>query len=212
MCSGTDTSTAKSLALGRQRPTKRAALDSLPRFQGGSWKDPGDHRLSRQSTIMGPAGLTAVFGMGTGVTPPVWSPENRPAGCQAAPAAIPRWSVTGTKSSRHTRSSGTSARTKTNPLAFVICHLAFVICHLPSGICHLPSVIRIESVRPPDRPGWRCCAPAESRSGWSSCLAVRTGRLRRSPAVHARPIDLVVFQEPMQHSLRETSSRRGLRA
>ena len=29
-------------------------------------------------TIMGPAGLTAVFGMGTGVTPPVWSPEKRP--------------------------------------------------------------------------------------------------------------------------------------
>ena len=45
---------------------------------------------------MGPAGLTAVFGMGTGVTPPVWSPENRPAGCQATPAAIPRWSVTST--------------------------------------------------------------------------------------------------------------------
>ena len=37
---------------------------------------------------MGPAGLTAVFGMGTGVTPPVWSPENRPAGGQAAAAAI----------------------------------------------------------------------------------------------------------------------------
>ena len=29
--------------------------------------------------------------------------------------------------------------------------------------------------------------------------AVRTGRLRRSPAVHARPIDLVVFQEPTAH-------------
>ena len=43
---------------------------------------------------MGPAGLTAVFGMGTGVAPPVWSPENRPAGGQAAPAAILRWSVT----------------------------------------------------------------------------------------------------------------------
>ena len=26
--------------------------------------------------------------------------------------------------------------------------------------------------------------------------AVRTGRLRRSPVVHSRPIDLVVFQEP----------------
>ena len=25
---------------------------------------------------MGPAGLTAVFGMGTGVAPPVWSPEH----------------------------------------------------------------------------------------------------------------------------------------
>jgi hypothetical protein len=30
-----------------------------------------------RGTIMGPAGLTAVFGMGTGVTPPVWSPEIR---------------------------------------------------------------------------------------------------------------------------------------
>ena len=36
-----------------------------------------------RGTIMGPAGLTAVFGMGTGVTPPVWSPESRPAGGQA---------------------------------------------------------------------------------------------------------------------------------
>jgi hypothetical protein len=32
---------------------------------------------------MGPAGLTAVFGMGTGVAPPVWSPGIRPAGGQA---------------------------------------------------------------------------------------------------------------------------------
>ena len=53
---------------------------------------------------------------------------------------------------------------------------------------------------------------AASRSGWSSCSAVRTGRLRRSLAVHARPIDLVVFQEPSQLMLLETSSRRGLRA
>ena len=39
-----------------------------------------------RGTIMGPAGLTAVFGMGTGVTPPVWSPEIRPAGGQAGRA------------------------------------------------------------------------------------------------------------------------------
>jgi hypothetical protein len=38
-------------------------------------------------------------------------------------------------------------------------------------------------------------------SGWPSRSAVRTGRLRRSPAVHSRPIDLVVFQEP-SHAIR----------
>ena len=38
-----------------------------------------------RGTIMGLAGLTAVFGMGTGVTPPVWSPEMHPAGGQARP-------------------------------------------------------------------------------------------------------------------------------
>ena len=33
-----------------------------------------------KGTIIGPTGLTAVFGMGTGVTPPVWSPTKRTAG------------------------------------------------------------------------------------------------------------------------------------
>ena len=41
-------------------------------------------------TIMGLAGLTAVFGMGTGVAPPVSSPGIRPAGGQAAPDASSR--------------------------------------------------------------------------------------------------------------------------
>src|SRR5271157_869704 len=58
---------------------------------GRQQEDSGDHRLSRQSTIMGPAGLTAVFGMGTGVTPPVWSPEKRPGGGQAARATGRQW-------------------------------------------------------------------------------------------------------------------------
>ena len=39
-----------------------------------------------KGTIMGPTGLTAVFGMGTGVTPPVWSPEIRPADVFVTPA------------------------------------------------------------------------------------------------------------------------------
>ena len=163
---------------------------------------------------MGPAGLTAVFGMGTGVTPPVWSPENRPAGCQTTPAAIPRWSITRSSSSRHTRRTcGTSAKEPKPTLchpASALCHLALVIaCHLSFALCHSD---RIGEATGSLCPQSRCCALAESRSGWSSCLAVRTGRLRRSPAVHARPIDLVVFQEPMQHLLRETSSWRGLRA
>jgi hypothetical protein len=39
---------------------------------------------------MGLAGLTAVFGMGTGVAPPVSSPGNRTAGRRATPAAMRR--------------------------------------------------------------------------------------------------------------------------
>ena len=130
-----------------------------------------------RGTIMGPAGLTAVFGMGTGVAPPVWSPEIRPAGGQAR---RPRY---------------------------------------PAVVGHDESTIRAHArrwswARPPrtavaDRSrlvvGGRAGRPigprrfaGGGRSGWSSCSAVRTGRLRRSPAVHARPIDLVVFQEPSQ--------------
>ena len=48
--------------------------------------------------------------------------------------------------------------------------------------------------------------PGGGGSGWSSVLAVRTGRLRRSPVVHFRPIDLVVFQEPSCQLTMETSS------
>ena len=46
-----------------------------------------------KGTIMGLAVLTAVFGMGTGVTPPVWSPEMHPAGGQAGRALSFRWLV-----------------------------------------------------------------------------------------------------------------------
>jgi hypothetical protein len=37
-------------------------------------KDSGDNRLSRRTTIRGPAGLMAVFGIGTGVTVE-WEPS-----------------------------------------------------------------------------------------------------------------------------------------
>ena len=54
------------------------------------------------------------------------------------------------------------------------------------------------SDNPSDR-GLGLVEASACRSGWSSCSAVRTGRLKRSPALHFRPIDLVVFQEPVQH-------------
>ena len=118
---------------------------------------------------MGPAGLTAVFGMGTGVAPQVWSPEIRPAGRQTSPAAVSRGLVT----AHCTRARGTIQYTNTYTI------VRFGEDQWATG----------------DRAG-PCLGGAGGRSGWSSCLAVRTGRLRRSLVVHARPIDLVVFQEP----------------
>ena len=59
-------------------------------LEGGGWavgKVPAMTDFRARGTIMGLAGLTAVFGMGTGVAPPVSSPGNRPAGGQATPAA-----------------------------------------------------------------------------------------------------------------------------
>ncbi len=50
---------------------------------------------------MGPAGLTAVFGMGTGVTPPVWSPEKWPAGGEAGPVTNPRLGRTRSDTHEH---------------------------------------------------------------------------------------------------------------
>ena len=41
-----------------------------------------------EGTIMGLAGLTAVFGMGTGVTPPVWSPGTALAGLCNPPGSV----------------------------------------------------------------------------------------------------------------------------
>ena len=66
-----------------------AGQSSTGRFKQkspGSWycrgfgmmmKNPGNVLLSHQATLAVPSaleGLTAVFGMGTGVTPPPWSP------------------------------------------------------------------------------------------------------------------------------------------
>ena len=69
-----------------------------------------------------------------------------------------------------------------------------------SGVGAVGPGLRPRRPRGPS-PGWVAIAgPVGDGSGWSSRSAVRTGRLRRSPAVHSRPIDLVVFQEPSSQS------------
>ena len=145
-----------------------------------------------KGTIMGLAGLTAVFGMGTGVAPPVWSPGIRPAGGQAR---RPRWS---------SRWSVTQASHVASAVAVAIVSATRPSTDRGSSRMAIREARRAIAGRPSVRGG--------GGSGWSSRSAVRTGRLRRSPAVHSRPIDLVVFQEPSQLTLLETSSWRGLRA
>ena len=130
-----------------------------------------------RGTIMGPAGLTAVFGMGTGVTPPVSSPEKRPGGGQA-----PRTRWSGCRSrSRKARVSSESWWWR-HPRTWTL-------------VADRGRRMRMrEGFRRP-RSG-RAAWVGGGRSGWSSRSAVGTGPLRRSPAVHSQPIDLVVFQEP----------------
>jgi hypothetical protein len=128
-----------------------------------------------RGTIMGPAGLTAVFGMGTGGTPPVSSPE------------IGR--------------GGISPRGRGGSLAADGRTRGWWWQFDPSGVVG-PDGSGIATLRDGESSARRLATSmvrGGDESGWSSRSAVRTGRLRRSPVVHSRPIDLVVFQEPSHH-------------
>jgi hypothetical protein len=133
-------------------------------------------------TIMGPAGLTAVFGMGTGVTPPVSSPEMSPprrsgrggggqfGGSHAGESTARSWSVAlAFPLQRALTAAGSSSRGVRSDFN-------------PGGI-HT-------AIRSPPAWVWG------GRIGVVKRSAVGTGPLRRSPALHSQPIDLVVFQEP----------------
>ena len=125
-------------------------------------------------TIMGLAGLTAVFGMGTGGAPPVSSPESGRGAVRPPRPRWFRWWVTLAGKLVRVRRWRDSSRTRAPN---------------GSGSSEMVSRDLHRRSRPPSFDGG-------GGSGWSSGSAVRTGRLRRSPAVHSRPIDLVVFQEP----------------
>ena len=59
-----------------------------------------------------------------------------------------------------------------------------------------------------------CLPPwgAEKRINAAKRSTVSTGQLRRLPALHTRPINLVVFQESLSRKGKETSSCRGFHA
>ncbi len=182
---------------GRRAGRKRTARDpngGRGRSRGGI---PAMTDFRALGTIMGPAGLTAVFGMGTGVAPPVWSPGRRPRGGHAA---RPRRS--GGDHARDDPRHGSSDRGTGVRLAAARPRAGGSWPAGPSGAV---------SCRPPG-------SRAAPRAGGGVAIgvvkpsAVGTGPLRRSPAVHSRPIDLVVFQEPSGLAPSETSSWRGLRA
>ena len=128
-----------------------------------------------RGTIMGLAGLTAVFGMGTGGAPPVSSPEFGRGAVRPPRSRWFRWSGH-IAASPCVRAAVASISSRTRA---------------PNGSGSSSDGIIRDSPDPGRRSG-----RGGGGSGWSSRSAVRTGRLRRSPAVHSRPIDLVVFQEP----------------
>ena len=94
---------------------------------------------------MGLAGLTAVFGMGTGVTPPVWSPEMYPAGGQARPGTgLPGVGHTSSHKPGKRMSGSCSTTVCQNSLTVLarrsvygLFRLAFPFCLLPFYFCLL---------------------------------------------------------------------------
>ena len=139
-----------------------------------------------RGTIMGLTGLTAVFGMGTGVAPPVWSPEgNRRAVRPRRLRWFNRWS---------SRRQSNAARG--NSVCLVLHQQTPTAAGSMTRGMLGDKTCWFHADRSP-----RC----GGRIGVVKLSAVGTGPLRRSPAVHSQPIDLVVFQEP-SHQVLETSS------
>jgi hypothetical protein len=91
------------------------------------------------------------------------------------------------------RETGLDAVKRQGPNEIRCCHRAYVLCLIAD--ITFSSDVTLEKLL-----GFTGSIGLGGGSGWSSVLAVRTGRLRRSLAVHSRPIDLVVFQEPSHES------------
>ena len=140
--------------------------------------DPGDDRLSRQGHYHGPGGLNGRVRDGNGCGP-AGMVAGKAAGGPCGPRRSRCQSAASSRLERSLRMVGLREASASGPHG------------MGSG-----SGWVMRGGRGPPRPSgppWRGAAVG---SGWSSRSAVRTGRLRSSRTVHARPIDLVISQEP----------------
>ena len=141
-------------------------------------------------TTIGPGCLTAVFGMGTGVTNQVWSPERR-------------------LETRHTKMMNAITRAPVSGMSIgsdKSCSLKILHDPWVGFSWHQPR--RLSSCANAKRQA----RPIKKRINAAKRLAVSTGQLSTLPYLHTRPIDLVVFQEPTFPKEPETSSCGGFHA
>ena len=165
------------MRLDQRPPRKKKATARLPWGDGGGGfvVGSGDDRLSRRGHYHGPGGLNGRVRDGNGCGPAGMVAGSRPAGGQAPPAAVVRC---GGHVARLVRRAGGGGGDPSRTRA-------------PTGRGSSSGWDRRARARIAAAVGSR-----RRRVGVVKPSAVRTGRLRRSPAVHSRPIDLVVFQEP----------------
>src|SRR4029078_4748489 len=86
----------------RKKCARKKEPPALCEESGGFWFTAGGDLLSRWRSIIGPAGLTAVFGMGTGVAARGWPPK------KAAPAPGRDRRAPGSKEDRGSRKRGSA--------------------------------------------------------------------------------------------------------
>ena len=196
---------------------------------GAAVWDPAMTDFRARGTIMGLAGLTAVFGMGTGGAPPVSSPES------GRGAVRPRGRGGRSGESGHGRGEGCGvavrpsggrghsdrsincvrgdqsppARRRTVADATIRVGWCDADRGEAIGVGRGTAGVRIPT--PPARAAPRVGPSTAGRGGQAVRLLGPVGCVGR-PTVHSRPIDLVVFQEPSGYLSMETWSWRGLRA
>ena len=181
---------------GRSEKRPRPRVGGRGRGGGGS----GDDRLSRQGHYHGPDGLNGRVRDGNG-----WGPASMVAGKRSGGRSGPP----GRAFSVDPGVSGRVHRDTSRGCGRVWGHVATVRGHprtrprsgcVGAGPTHGRRGIELTIDHSSRVSGPHSHRPLRGGcgggSGWSSRSAVRTGRLRRSPPVHSRPIDLVVFQEP----------------